>query len=539
MMARIHLERIEALEEFADRLGEFPDNASTDLFRVEREVEQLERRLEKKHVRARQRLEEARRELERAQAQVSHQNGHSTRAATADVEAARRAKEEAERALREIEELQDEFRARWSEIRPRIRKARAGLQEAGEAGQARLSALAQRAWTYHGKPLLRAVGKIWEGLASYLPGDAGGASTGAGEVSVRSETVSLVRSVRQQPDAPDREDVLKVGRALMADVDEHGGLSDHVQALIRERGELETRLARLRRQQARTLDYLLDLEGVDDYDDLSDSSKKHFRRRARERGLRDARRRMQELKKEIGRHRRARILAVLQAVSDELGDAHPGFGPPDDFTLETNWRHPDPGARLPAGDSETRQYMRRSIAGLPTSWLEASDRRSLRVVHVAGPEDGRQVDNFLEHYRGDGRDSERRSFCVSVRREPSGRELDLIALQNPGRSTGLHEFAHHLESAHPVLRDLERQHYRERTRGEPLRELGPPYPEGEKARPDEFSRRYMGKQYGRTRDGSDRYELLTVGLESLYFGKGGLDGDPESEAFMLGTMMLT
>lgn len=105
-----------------------------------------------------------------------------------------------------------------------------------------------------------------------------------------------------------------------------------------------------------------------------------------------------------------------------------------------------------------------------------------------------------------------------------------------GMSTALHELGHEVENTNALVRKMERQFYLYRTVGERLRTL-PSYKPDEKFRIDEFSERYMGKDY----DGNgtaDNYELLTMGLEDLFRTAKRERMDPEMRQWLLGVLAI-
>lgn len=89
-------------------------------------------------------------------------------------------------------------------------------------------------------------------------------------------------------------------------------------------------------------------------------------------------------------------------------------------------------------------------------------------------------------------------------------------------STALHEYGHAVEAAMLRLRQAERAFYKHRTGNEPSRPLSEIYPghgyrSDELAREDRFTNAYFGKDYR-----GSFYELLTMGLEGVFYGRHGL-----------------
>ena len=120
-------------------------------------------------------------------------------------------------------------------------------------------------------------------------------------------------------------------------------------------------------------------------------------------------------------------------------------------------------------------------------------------------------------------------------------------------SVYLHEFGHHVETIPPVGRAVW-AFYQHRTNNEPLQSMqnlvpAASYGASERSRPDEFYHPYAGKDYGETAfrysptDTAHASELLTMGLEGVFFGKRGVTGpeglrsiDDEHAAFTLGML---
>ena len=110
-------------------------------------------------------------------------------------------------------------------------------------------------------------------------------------------------------------------------------------------------------------------------------------------------------------------------------------------------------------------------------------------------------------------------FASSVDRESS-------------ESTVLHEFGHRVENTTNGVKDIEREFYQRRTEGETSKWLGPDYGYDEVAKEDKFSSAYMGRDYGR-----DSYEILSMGLEGVFYGNYELyDKDPEYFDLILGLL---
>lgn len=100
---------------------------------------------------------------------------------------------------------------------------------------------------------------------------------------------------------------------------------------------------------------------------------------------------------------------------------------------------------------------------------------------------------------------------------------------------GFHEIGHRMEHLIPDIRKLESEFYKRRTAGEALQWLGVGYDKKETARFDKFINSYMGKDYGNT--DTSFYELLSMGLESVYTGSYDLSKDKDFLNFILGILV--
>lgn len=90
---------------------------------------------------------------------------------------------------------------------------------------------------------------------------------------------------------------------------------------------------------------------------------------------------------------------------------------------------------------------------------------------------------------------------------------------------------HRIENMYPEVLEIERQFYNRRTAGYDLEWLGPGYDQREVSRKDNFINAYMGKDYG-----GSGYELLSMGLESLFCDTYNLSRDTEYEDLILGIL---
>lgn len=101
----------------------------------------------------------------------------------------------------------------------------------------------------------------------------------------------------------------------------------------------------------------------------------------------------------------------------------------------------------------------------------------------------------------------------------------------------LHELAHRQEQVNPEILEAERLFYEKRTSGEDLQKLkdvaSGNYRSNEVTRVDDFLDPYMGKDYN-----GEAYELLSMGIETLYTNPQELAKDPEMFDWVI-EMLLT
>jgi hypothetical protein len=151
-----------------------------------------------------------------------------------------------------------------------------------------------------------------------------------------------------------------------------------------------------------------------------------------------------------------------------------------------------------------------AISGLiPTSWLEAS--------RLFGELQGRTVQRgFYRHMTG----------------APSVLAVsDRGVLAHGFEGTALHEMGHRFERTNSVLLQLERELYEQRTKGDSLQWMGSGFRRNEVTRKDNWTDRYMGKDYKGV-----AYELLSMALESVYYGTYDLRKDEGMLHWVLGLL---
>ncbi|MDE6779890.1 MAG: hypothetical protein K2J40_00310, partial [Ruminococcus sp.] len=104
--------------------------------------------------------------------------------------------------------------------------------------------------------------------------------------------------------------------------------------------------------------------------------------------------------------------------------------------------------------------------------------------------------------------------------------------------TSIHELVHRMEYTHYGLLQAEKTFYKRRTQNENLTKLQDIYPKvkyesWEVTRKDKFIHAYMGKDYnGRA------YELLTMGLETLYSNPEKIWKDSDMTTWLYGVLIL-
>ena len=106
--------------------------------------------------------------------------------------------------------------------------------------------------------------------------------------------------------------------------------------------------------------------------------------------------------------------------------------------------------------------------------------------------------------------------------------------------TVAHEFAHAIEDSVPGIKQIEKEFFDRRTKGEQAEYLGkltgkPGYTSDEIAKPDKFLNPYMGKDYS-NRSKNPNYELLSMGMTYLYNKPDDLVKDKDYMNFVLGCL---
>ncbi|WP_230711328.1 phage head morphogenesis protein [Enterococcus sp. SMC-9] len=132
----------------------------------------------------------------------------------------------------------------------------------------------------------------------------------------------------------------------------------------------------------------------------------------------------------------------------------------------------------------------------------------------------------------------KRGYYLHSKVGPSELRLSNSSGQRNQFRTALHEMAHRQEHINKLLLDAEKDFYEMRTKGEDLKRLkdifpGIGYRASEVTRVDNFNSPYMGKDYG-----GRAYELMSMGLDTLYTRPLDLMNDKEMFEWVI-EMLLT
>lgn len=193
-------------------------------------------------------------------------------------------------------------------------------------------------------------------------------------------------------------------------------------------------------------------------------------------------------------------------------------------TTETRVEWGKVGSKAGPGITKAKALLELAQENLPTDWIG-----SLKPIDAGTSSRGYEQDFGVGH-----------KIRVSDRRA-------IIEGDADGQQVALHELGHAVEAQNPMVQQLEQAFYQWRTRGGSftadqersykMSKFQPGYGYGAKeiAREDKFADPYFGKDYsrgGRTMN----FELLTMGLESLFNGSYVLDD--EYVNWLLGVLAL-
>jgi hypothetical protein len=196
----------------------------------------------------------------------------------------------------------------------------------------------------------------------------------------------------------------------------------------------------------------------------------------------------------------------------------------------------------PAGT--TQEYIKRSSVDgkkaidevrnyLPTDWVKASNTRPIKTKKV------KRGYYSAAHFKS--KDAvEKAGYTIEQLERAKRMDLleDTVALSGEGtasmRRVAFHEMGHRIEDMVPNIKKLEHEFYKRRTAGEELKWMGSGYRQNEMTRFDKFLSGYMGKDYGNTE--TSYYELLSMGLESVYTGTYEIMDDTDYADFIYGLL---
>jgi len=165
---------------------------------------------------------------------------------------------------------------------------------------------------------------------------------------------------------------------------------------------------------------------------------------------------------------------------------------------------------------------------LPTAWVDASD---LQAMKGKNTKRGFYREADLKDYAARGYTLEQLTQWKALDRLNG--TISLSGDYGPDMlECGFHEMGHRMEDIIPGIKKLENEFYARRTKGEDLKWLGGNYAYTEKTRKDNFLSKYMGKDYGNTE--TSFYELLSMGLESVFTSSYDLSKDNDFQDFILG-----
>lgn len=112
------------------------------------------------------------------------------------------------------------------------------------------------------------------------------------------------------------------------------------------------------------------------------------------------------------------------------------------------------------------------------------------------------------------RDADGQSVIIRSTKTPRSYAVDKVLFlsgNNKRDSTVVHEMGHWLEAISPEVKRAALDFYNRRTKGEPLKSLGPSYDANERTRADNFIDPYMGKDYK-----GKATEIISMGAEFLF-----------------------
>lgn len=209
---------------------------------------------------------------------------------------------------------------------------------------------------------------------------------------------------------------------------------------------------------------------------------------------------MLELKKDLLQLQEDNVYANAKAIRDELAKFRQ-MGVPENADMKGHLTRPN---------SQVSKTIAQAYEFYPTEWVERS--MTLGEITTKKTQRGGYIKDLSE-MRLSGRAGKHNIF-----------------------RTAIHELSHRMEHADPKLLDRERQFYEKRTAGEALVKLkgvaNGNYRDDEVTRVDNFLHPYMGKDYG-----GIAYEILSMGLDTLYAEPLEMMKDPEMFEWLIETLL--
>lgn len=207
--------------------------------------------------------------------------------------------------------------------------------------------------------------------------------------------------------------------------------------------------------------------------------------------------------------------ARIKMLTKELGEAKKYSYIAADLNLNISNKYLDTlktirnfGGQFEVVSGRARSYIDKAAKYIPEAWINLSNADGAKIVTNLS----------------------RRGYCINY-----GNKLEISlteSLDEQGRiSCSLHELSHRMENIKPSIVQAETSFYNRRTAGETLEWLGPPYRDNEMTRKDKFTKPYMGKYYG-----GNFYELLSMGIEGVFFNRHDLATDTDYIDFILGVL---
>ncbi|WP_373712170.1 minor capsid protein [Jeotgalibaca porci] len=183
--------------------------------------------------------------------------------------------------------------------------------------------------------------------------------------------------------------------------------------------------------------------------------------------------------------------------------------------------------------TENKKVLNYVIQHLPKSWVDAFKSETIYSPQVKRGYHRKKNESFRKTWKELGyteKDLNSNKYLGSY--------YTTIALSGSGernkRRVTFHELAHLAENLLPHIKEKEHEFYASRTEGELTQWMGEGYDKHEVARKDNFIDLYMGKDYGNTKESS--YELLSMGIESVFSGSYDLTEDPDYMSFVYGML---